>query len=387
MTLRRMRWRAALAAVGLILSAIVWKVAVRPEPAPVIERAPVVPHTSPNGATISKNLATGEPGINAPIRAVNRYTCSESDPLSKGPDARHFSEGSARDASAVAEREWKQALLNAGDLKTRAVGLVLDAIGPTGKSPEAPGALTFPDTPARDELVQLAAGTTDPALYVLALGLCGGEAGPATSPACLRLSFEQWVRLDPNNALAWLHVASVAEGKGDAARALEAFHRASAATTVNSYGAALFDAALSIAPPLATPIERAVMAKDMNLAAPYFATSPLRPADSLCSEDAVRDVERRDECGKLANLLVNKGATLIEAAMGSIVGQRVGWSPERVAGYQAEARMVQSGPTSDAAGTAWDCRRVAGWNVLVEAMATKGERAAFAEWAQWAAEH
>jgi hypothetical protein len=123
------------------------------------------------------------------------------------------------------------------------------------------------------------------------------------------------------------------------------------------------------------------MARELNAAEVYFTSSPIGLGISFCSEQAVNDTERREECDQLAQLLLKNGKTMIEAMVGRIVGQIVGWSPERVAAVDAERGALLLLPADDPGGV-WDCRRAAAWNVMLKGQASGGERAAYRELAR-----
>jgi len=67
----------------------------------------------------------------------------------------------------------------------------------------------------------IAARTTDPAAYRLALVRCTGNDDPAT-PACRALSGEGWARLDPSDGRPWMRLMSLAVKRGDFAAAEDA---------------------------------------------------------------------------------------------------------------------------------------------------------------------
>jgi len=78
-----------------------------------------------------------------------------------------------------------------------------------------------------DELVQLAAGAGDPAVYAMAVYACGILSAPAGG-SCSRISLSAWAALDPGNAVPWLSLAAAARANHDAAAEADAFARAAA---------------------------------------------------------------------------------------------------------------------------------------------------------------
>ena len=55
-----------------------------------------------------------------------------------------------------------------------------------------------------------------------------------------------------------------------------------------------------------------------------------------CAEPRMADSNQRQTCAALAELLVAKGPTLIDLHIGRRIGERAGWSPERVEGLGAK---------------------------------------------------
>jgi hypothetical protein len=102
------------------------------------------------------------------------------------------------DASAVFERvgelsigtaaRWLSALQNSGDLRARAAGLLLEG-KLTGGEPLRP---VTEET--RDAIVQLAAGTVEPAVYAVAMSMCGTYSGSGSDAACQQITLQRWPR-------------------------------------------------------------------------------------------------------------------------------------------------------------------------------------------------
>src|ERR1700728_2061746 len=129
---------------------------------------------------------------------------------------------------------WLAALRNSDDYRARATGLYLEGIfdrDAPQKDPEA----------ARDELVQLAVGTKDPAVFALAFTKCIKGVEDFASPgACPQLSLDDWTRADSDNAVPWLQLAAQARREGDGAAESAAFAHAAQAHQYESYNWSLF---------------------------------------------------------------------------------------------------------------------------------------------------
>jgi hypothetical protein len=60
-------------------------------------------------------------------------------------------------------------------------------------------------------------------------------------------------------------------------------------------------------------------------------TTTLSTASKHCSVEAVRDEQTRGQCAQLADLLVTKGTTVLDLAIGTAIGARAGWPKSRIA--------------------------------------------------------
>lgn len=88
---------------------------------------------------------------------------------------------------------------------------------------------------ARDELVQLAAGSADATLYGLAVGQCRGLFSRGASlGACSRISLSRWTQLDPDNATPWLALAQAAHAAGDTQAEAAAMEKAAQGQQMSS---------------------------------------------------------------------------------------------------------------------------------------------------------
>ena len=123
---------------------------------------------------------------------------------------------------------WLSALRGSGDSRARATGLYLDGFEPVSPRKDS-GA-------ARDELVQLALDTQDPAVFALAHAKCRGSTGESASQgACPQLSLDDWTRADSDNAVPWLERALEAHQEKDAAAEAAAFAHAAQAHRYETY--------------------------------------------------------------------------------------------------------------------------------------------------------
>jgi hypothetical protein len=240
-------------------------------------------------------------------------------------------------------------LANDADETARALGLFLQSTG----SPKVADAAVPASASARDSLARMAVATRSPQTYALALRACQGQRGAGT---CQMLSAEQWVQLDPGNAMLWLQVATDAQVRGDAAAVAEALYRASNATSADLYLGSIASMALAKLPTDVRLPERGALAAEL-LAIQANGVTPHLVASQYCSVTAVHDSNRQQVCASLAEVLARKGGTLTDAGLSATIGQRVGWPAERVAAARDEvSAMAQLQKQSvPAPNTAWSC--------------------------------
>jgi hypothetical protein len=265
---------------------------------------------------------------------------------------------------------WLSALRNSDDYRARATGLYLEGMlghDAPRKDPEA----------ARDELVQLAMDTKDAAVYALAYTKCiKGVEAFASPGACPQLSLDEWTRADSDNAVPWLQLAAKARREGDGAAEAAAFDHAAQAHQYEDYNWSLFSFAQATMPSGVTAADRWYLTIDV-IGVEAAMPMPYQPLFQYCSRDAMSDAAVRRQCNALAELMVNKAATLLEFSVGKSLGMRVGWPPELVenltqqlsASMQVIAQMTPSEPEQQ-----WNCDSVARGNAYMAEGGQLGER-------------
>jgi hypothetical protein len=265
---------------------------------------------------------------------------------------------------------WLATLRNSDDYRARATGLYLEGIfdrDSPQKDPEA----------ARDELVQLAVGTRDPAAFALAYTKCiKGVGDYASQGACPQLSIDDWARADADNAVPWLQLAAKARRQDDAAAEAAAFAQAAQAHQYESYNWSLFSFAKAEMPDDVTAADRWFLTAEV-IGVEAAMPMPYLPLFQYCSREALSDATVHQQCNALAELIVNKAATLSEFSMGKALGARVGWPKDRVdkltqefkASMQALNQMTPSDPEQQ-----WSCNSVARGNAFMSQLNELGER-------------
>ncbi|HSZ09422.1 MAG TPA: hypothetical protein VK794_12860 [Steroidobacteraceae bacterium] len=264
---------------------------------------------------------------------------------------------------------WLSALRNSDDYRTRATGLYLEGI----LDRDAPQ--KDPET-ARDELVQLAVETKDPAVFALAFTKCGKGLDDSASPgACPQLSLDQWTRTDPDNAVPWLQLAALAHRQHDGATEAAAMGRAAQAHQYETYNGSLFVFAEPAMPNDVTPADRWYLATEI-IGVEAAMPMPYQPLSQYCSQDAMNDAGVRGQCNALGELLVAKATTLLDLSAGKSLGKRAGWPAERVdkltQQLNASMQVLNQAVPSDE-DQQWSCDGVARGNAFMSERVRLGE--------------
>jgi hypothetical protein len=243
--------------------------------------------------------------------------------------------------------QWRAALLNSGDVRPRAVALMLDSIGMSDG--------VRPSEQALASLTELAQTANDPAVYAIALSVCR-NARLSESEACKKLSAKGWTKLDPGNASAWLEAASAAHAAHDIATENAAYAEAAKARKIDGYNWSLLSYSEADMPSNLSPLERWEVAIQM-IGIEAAMVSPAI-ASKHCTDANVRGEVTREQCGQLAELLVTKGGSLLDLAIGTSIGERVGWPAARVAALKEEkdALLEDTNQIDELrSDTAWTC--------------------------------
>jgi hypothetical protein len=272
-----------------------------------------------------------------------------------------------------AKGRWLSALLDSGDIRARAAGLYMVYVD--GKRSGGGKAQPIAEQ-SRDALVQLAAGAGDPAIYAMAVYACDTYSNAASSESCREISLKDWAKLDPDNAVPWLLLTGKAQKSNDLAAESTAFAEAAKARKVDDYNYSLYAYGAPDMPTDATPLERWFLASEVigieGATAQFHYSIGLKH----CSADAVRDVQVRQQCNALAELLVSQGTTLIDLGMGAAIGNHVGWNKARLAGLAEERQALMQSitaaiPTENE--ELWSCEGARRGNVYMGQWASLGE--------------
>lgn len=217
---------------------------------------------------------------------------------------------------------------------------------------EAPGAASL------EALAGAAATGHDARAYAVAFRACAAGRPPARGGACALLSADQWSRLDPDNAVPWLFVAAQAQQRGDAAGVSEAMHRVAKARRSDDGAGVLPSLLLQHAPrddASLLPALRVLL--ETNELQSGWALPSHGAAQSFCSETGVRDPARRQTCGDIAEVLVQRSTTLLDQTNGAAIGRRIGWGDDKLQALRTERDAIaeQAGRALAVEGEAFSC--------------------------------
>jgi hypothetical protein len=362
----KITWRGACAAFGVVIILVVagWVYKGRSREVKTLAAAPPVgvrrvrvsPLTFSNVAP--PHAPPAEPGVGLVACGIAKVSHTTDDD----------SESYDLTISATPEthRRWEAALLDSSDSHARAVGLMIRRFEllRAGSPVQA--------EESRDELVQLAAGAGDPALYALAVGQCRKSSADAdTAGACHRISLSEWARLDPDNAVPWIATAQAARARNDTQAEAIAFARAADTHKIDKSSDSLLSFGLTELPRDITPAEKVSLSIELIGFEAGWGGPELSEISRYCSTEALRRDETHKECDAVAELLVNHGGTILNLGFGARIGERVGWSPERVQGILREREALFRLLPDERPG--WSCETVYRTNEFIDKRTQLGE--------------
>ena len=361
---KRLRWAGA-GVVVLVLGGLVWQAVeagLRPPP----EAEEITVEDLANANTVQR-LATldeaqlSQQGVSAMTAAlvapaVPDLAADEIEVCGLGR-VKADADGRPRDMAPIqqaAQRVRDQVLptlLASQDDTLRAAGLLMVALD---DGAVADGVLDGGASRARDELASLAAFKGSPQVYAWAMRACQQQ---RTEGVCRMLSAEQWARLEPANAMAWLQVAADASLRRDEPAVAEALYRVSHATRSDARQGVLAGTVLAKLPPEADLVSRVSLATALTKLEAR-AELPLVAASQHCGVKEMRDANRQQLCSGVAEALARGGGTAAEVALATSIGERAGWPAERVAAA-AEERDALAQLSAAAQADAWSCNALA----------------------------
>lgn len=247
-------------------------------------------------------------------------------------------------AVADATRRISAQLGRDADPRRRALGLWLldghEALhGPQPGEPARVGS-------ARGDLVRMALGTRDPEVYRLAwsacrLGIASARRSSADDDGCPRLDAAQWARLDPDNALPWVHALAAAGDATSRASIDEALYRIGQSRRFDDGFGRATDAALALDVDGLAPgvqAQAALAAVDLDaLIIPTYAA-----LNGACAAAALADANRRALCDAVATRMVDSATSLLPYRLGIGLGKRLGWSDARIDALERQSQEMMA---------------------------------------------
>jgi hypothetical protein len=365
----RWKWTSALS-IAAILGFVLW-LWERPSPrapgpiaaAPATAAAPLVPRWPASTPTAGSNsLKNSSHSDEVEVCGVGKVKLDRDDLAAFG----NYFDALSKNA----RLHWLATLHNSDDYRARASGLYLEGILDRDSPQKDAGA-------ARDELVQLAEETKDPAIFALAYNKClNSGADFASHDVCPQLILDDWTAADADNAVPWLQLAAKARREGDGTAEAAAMAHAAQAHQYQPYTWSVFPFAQAAMPTDATPTDRWILTTQV-IGVEAATLTPYQPLFQYCSRDAQSDAAVRRQCNALAELMVGKAATLLDLGVGKSLGARVGWPAERVDGLTQEMKASMwaiNELTGMDPKQQWSCDSVARGNAHMSQLEALGER-------------
>lgn len=264
---------------------------------------------------------------------------------------------------------WLEEMKSSADEQVQAGAWFLEAREALAKQAEATNKAEALDS--LDELARLAERSRDPLPYALAFQACELFQQPATASACSALRVEAWAERDPGNAFPWL-VAASRQGV-TAQRRSQYIENAIAAGEMRGTWGALHGVLAKAAPANEAPLDRSVRFFEAASADAVVAVPQSIVVDH-CSDNALRQGARRQQCERLAAFLTDKGDSYLFAGVGAGIGRHLGWSEDRLARLKAEQEAFIGALAPDILGAG--CDGLARAEAYFADVAKHGERGA-----------
>jgi len=316
------RWRRVLIVSGVSIAVVVgWMLSGSDESEPAPSPLPVAVRSTASAAA-PRVLARTSPSAQEPARraSADEVEICGGTWVKLGPEGAPDAQASLQAMMRDVRERTVAAMHGSASELSRAAALYLEASAAAAAS--------------RDQLARMALSTADPKVYGLAWNACGLR----QEGACQMISAGQWARLDPYNAVPWLFAAALANDRKDIAAVDDAMHHVAKAQRSETGGNVLQSVLLAHVPSgqrellgsvqLLRDAARSAMAPDHASATQY------------CKDEAIRDVNRRQACAEIADVLAVKSSALAEQKTGAAIGKRVGWSAQRVESIEMEHDAV-----------------------------------------------
>ncbi len=177
-----------------------------------------------------------------------------------------------------------------------------------------------------EPLVRLALSNGDVSTYAAALYACGS----VKSGACTTLSYLHWAEMEPDNAAPWLMAAGEADIRKDNAALINALKRAANAKNYDERIPPLASILSSDLVQSQTPLEQSIIATELKNIGSIVGFQKIAGTLSYCAPAGILEEGRRAMCDALAAKLAEKDETTSGALIASKIGEKLGWSAERL---------------------------------------------------------
>jgi hypothetical protein len=226
-----------------------------------------------------------------------------------------------------------------------------------------------------EPLVNLATTTRNLDTYAAALYACSG----VKTLACNSVTYLRWAELEPDNAAAWLMAASEAEARKDSAARASALQRAAVAPNYDARAPSMSALFTSEGVKALPPLAQSSIASTLLEINDGIRFKPLAGLGRHCAGVETIDDERRDLCDALSTKLADKDQTLAGLRMATVIGERVGWSSDRLKPLKDEYARGTAPIRGELDGTMFTCDVLVKTNQRARRVLTIGERAAASE--------
>lgn len=265
---------------------------------------------------------------------------------------------------------WLAQTAQSADERTRAVALRTSAEFLAAHDPDA----------ARDSMGQflrLASVTRDPVVYAMAVQSCRSFGPRATVTQCQLISADQWTRVDPDNAIAWLHAAEAARARGDFAARDEAWYRASRAKVLRDYAQVPTAALLNADTVGLSAAQKTLLAVHVIGVQAAWTIPGIGLTSDTCSPQAVLNANRHQICSALAELFATQPDSIFQISIAHQLGERVGWPKDRLDALRDKGTALYAALRKEAtADDPLSCKALSAARERVTASVERGEVAA-----------
>jgi hypothetical protein len=225
-------------------------------------------------------------------------------------------------------------------------------------------------------LNKLALASNDIGVYATALYACSGS----NTGACATISYARWAQMEPDNAAAWMMAANEADARKDSAARSSALQRAVSAsdykTRLPTLAEVLALDEIQAQPPI-------LFSSTLSMIVGINAASSISWMGSIvryCGRLEIKDESRRVTCDALATKMAEKEETLLGLMIAKSIGERSGWSAERLQPLKDEYDVFTGQAFEDIGENMFSCEAVSKGNQKLLRMLTIGERAALREY-------